>query len=204
MVINTKIEKIKRNLVKTTREDIDKLKQLLKKCGVTFIQSETESDILFGTLFKYNYIDLVLSEDNDILVHGCPNLLKSFNIYSNKIILYDKTYIITKLGITNIQWVNFCILMGCDYFKKIPYQSKTIYKLIKNYNIENLIYKIKLDKQNRTDFINAKHIFDSYPIIKKTSISETRLDLVNLKTFIQTHTSLSERTINKIIEIIHN
>lgn len=204
MVINTKIEKINRNLIKITQEDIDKLKQLLKRCGVTFIQSETESDILFGTLFKYNYIDLVLSEDNDILVHGCPNLIKSFNIYSNKIILYDKTYIITKLGLTNIQWVHFCILMGCDYFKKIPYSSKMIYKLIKNYNIDDLIYKINLDKQNRTDFINAKHIFDSYPILKQTSISETTIDLVNLKTFIQTNTMLSERTINKIIEIIHN
>ena len=203
MVINTKIEHIKRNLVKITPEDIDTLKQLLKRCGVTFIQSETESDILFGTLFKSNYIDLVLSEDNDILVHGCPNLLKNFNIYSNQIILYDKTYIITKLGLTNTQWVHFCILMGCDYFKKIPYPSKKIYKLIQTYTINDLIYKINLDKQNRTDFINAKRIFNSYPILKNSSILETTIDLVNLKTFLQTHTRLYERTINKIIEIIH-
>jgi 5'-3' exonuclease len=203
IIINTKIENLKKKIVKITTTDINSLKHLLKLCGVSFIQSKTESDLLFNSLSKYNYIDMVLSEDNDLIVNSDIKLIKYFNIYSNKVVIYDRYYIITKLGLTSMQWIHFCILMGCDYFKKIPYSSEKTYKLIKMYNIEeDLIKKIKLEPIQVNYFKRAKELFLSLPKIDTNFISNTTIDILNLKKFIKTNTKLSDRTINYIINII--
>jgi len=92
--------------------------------------------------------------------------------------------------------------MGCDYFKKITYTSERIYKLIQMYTIEALTKKLKIETTQLSYFKRAKELFLSLPKIDNNMISNTNIDILNLKIFIKTNTKLSDRTINHIINII--
>ena len=60
---------------------------------------------------------------------------------SNKVLEYNLKYILQILNFTYEQFVDFCILCGCDYTNKIPkLGSETAYKYIKAHgNIETII-----------------------------------------------------------------
>ena len=203
IVINTKIEHIRKKIVKIKNDDISKLKELLNLCGVSYIQSETESDLLFNSLSRYKYIDMVLSEDNDIIVNSNTKLIKFFNVYSNKIIIYDRTLIIKYLGLTSLQWIHFCILMGCDYFKKIPYPSESIYRLIKKTEINYLLNnKLRLEPAQKKSFLRAEELFLSIPEIVNEFHMNNSHDSVALIQFINKNTNLSPNTIDNMLKVI--
>jgi len=200
--INTQIENIKKKIVKIKNEDIIKLKELLKLCGVDYIQSETESDLLFNTLIKYRYIDLVLSEDNDIIVNSDTKLIKFFNVYSNKVIIYDREFIINRLKLSSLMWIHFCIFMGCDYFKKIPYPSESIYRMVKKNEINYLINnRLKFDSYQKKSFKRAEELFLLVPEIINEVIS-SKFDEKLLIKFIKQNTHLNRTTIDNMISVI--
>ena len=203
VIINTKIENIKKKMIKITSEDIALLKKCLSLCGVMFIQSESESDFLFGSLYKHNYIDMVISEDNDIIVNNNTILIKYLNIYSNNVIIYDKTVILKKLGLTNKQWIHFCILLGCDYFKRISYSTEMIFRFIKTYHIDDLLTNvISLDEKRIRSFKKSETIFTTLPAIKQTHISRTHIDIQGLHQFITQNTVIPDKSVRKIIGVI--
>ena len=200
--INTQIENIKKKIVKINNQDIIKLKELLKLCGVDYIQSETESDLLFNTLIKYRYIDLVLSEDNDIIVNSDTKLIKFFNVYSNKVIIYDREFIINRLKLSSLMWIHFCIFMGCDYFKKIPYPSESIYRMVKKNEINYLINnRLKFDSYQKKSFKRAEELFLLVPEIINEVIS-SKFDEKLLIKFIKQNTHLNRTTIDNMISVI--
>lgn len=203
VIINTQIENLKKKMIKITSEDIELLKRCLALCGIMYIQSESESDFLFGSLYKHNYIDMVISEDNDIIVNSNTILIKYLNIYSNTVKIYDKTVILKKLGLTNKQWIHFCILMGCDYFKRISYSPEKIYHFIKTYHIDDLLTTvISLDEKRIRSFKKSETIFTSFPAIKQALISRTKIDIQGLQQFITQNTVLPEKSVSKIIGVI--
>ena len=87
-------------------------------------------------------VDACLSNDMDFLPSGCGKLIRNYNL-SNNITIYDLEKILEKLDINYNQFVDFCILCGCDYTGKIPrLGSETAYKFIKQFeNIEEIIEK---------------------------------------------------------------
>lgn len=200
--INTQIENIRKKIVKINNNDISKLKLLFKLCGVDYIQSETESDLLFNSLIKYRYIDLVLSEDNDIIVNSNTKLIKFFNVYSNKVIIYDREFIISRLKLTSLKWIHFCIFMGCDYFKKIPYPSDNIYRMVKKNEINYLINnKLKFDSYQKKSFKRAEELFLLVPEIINEVISSESDEKLLIK-FIKQNTHLNRTTIDNMISVI--
>lgn len=205
--LNEKIELLKKKLVIITDNDIIILKELFDIIGISYIQSETEADFLCNTLYKNNIIDMVLSEDNDFLVGGTKKLLKNFNMYSNKIILYDLDFILTKLNINNEQWIHFCILMGCDYCLKFhKLDSNCCLKLIKNYSINNIfIDKLNLNKEYITDFKKAKNLFLETKSLKieKKDLFKGLFNKHKFVEFLKKNTSLQDKEINTIIKVIN-
>ncbi len=135
--LNKKIKSLSRSNIKITKEDIDNIINLMKKFNVPCIRANGEADALIGVLYENNTIDVCLSEDMDILVFGCRKMIK----FSNKQIYeYDLNYILDKLNINYDQYIDMCILFGCDYLKSL---SKTtpneIYNSINNGSMYPLI-----------------------------------------------------------------
>ena len=149
-----------RRLSKKEIVQLDEIILITQSLGVPCIRANGEADSLIGKLYENKSIDACLSEDMDILIFGCKKMIKFSN---KKIYEYDLDFILFKLGITYNDFLDMCILFGCDYLKPIAkLDTKYIYENILNKNINNLIKdNVGNDNFNKyiIEFENAKSIF---------------------------------------------
>lgn len=118
------------------------LKKLLIEKGYVCYQAEQESDRLLAALALSkthpHRIDVVWSKDSDLLTYGCPEIIKGYvknerkqNIGFSRYNLQD---ILTSLELNMKQFVDLCILLGCDYGSRPKKQGPvTALKNIKKY-----------------------------------------------------------------------
>tara|TARA_B100000674_G_C37732406_1_gene864899 strand:- start:54 stop:881 length:828 start_codon:yes stop_codon:yes gene_type:complete len=138
--LEEQIKQTQKKCINITREDVDNLKKTFDIMGVKYIQADCEADLICCKLFKTGKVDACLSNDMDFLPSGCGILLRNYN-NSNKVLEYNLKYILQILNFTYEQFVDFCILCGCDYTCKVPkLGSETAYKYIKAHgNIEKIL-----------------------------------------------------------------
>lgn len=202
------LAKLKRKNIYVTKTHYNNLKSFLDLLGIPYLQCNEEADLLCNTLVLKNKVDLILSDDMDILVGGAKKILRNFNIASNKILYYNLDDIQRDLNLTNEQWINLCVLSGCDYCPRIPGVGvKNSFKFIQKYSIEQIFkileYKAPFDyisKFNRskelfTKVINTEEI-NNLEIIKQPSKNEV-ID------FLKVHTNLSDKQISNRLKIIN-
>ena len=113
--------------------------------NIKYIEADTEAEIICSQLCKRDKVYACLSDDTDILANGSKIFLTGYNYKKNNLIKYDYTEILKELKLTNIEFVDLCILCGCDYTHTIGGLGPvTGYKLLKeNKNIEGVLEKIK-------------------------------------------------------------
>lgn len=107
-------------IVKTieTSSLVSKLKNFIEEMKLgTILQAEYEADLLLAKLSLNNEIDLIITEDSDLIAYGCNKIL--FKYKNDKGMLYHKE---ESLKNTNFltDWdlfKAFCVLCGCDYAK---------------------------------------------------------------------------------------
>ena len=209
------LNKLKKKNISITDYHRNTLKEFLDLIGIPYYQAPEEADVICNSLIKMNKINVVLSDDMDLLVNGTHHLFRNFNVSSNKIMHYDLNSILTLLDLTHEQWIDFCILSGCDYCSRIPgIGIKHAYKYIKEYKtIENIIAFLhtkipdKIPPNYLTTFNNAKSIYLKI---------DTNIDLENIKLelnydntkrnkaleFLNTHTNLTLKQIENRLKII--
>ena len=179
--------------------------------GIQYYQAPEEADIICNTLFKRGIVELVLSDDMDLLVSGTDKLLRCFNVSSNKIMFYDVNKIVSMLELTLEQWLHLCILSGCDYCPRIPgIGIKNAYKYILKYDtIEQILEHLgeKVPEHYLERFNKSKEIF------LKEDTSDTLSDIKVVKkhivntepliNYLKDTTHLTEKQIHNRIRIIN-
>ena len=129
---------------------------MLNILGIKHVTPNSEADTYCSALCSNNIVDFCISDDMDLLASNCSVLVRNFNNFSNNVIKYDLNTILTNLDLTHRQWLDFCILCGCDYTKRV--KGLTIYLayiLIKKYEtIDNIIEKY--DNYDNYDDIDVK------------------------------------------------
>ena len=85
-----------------------------------------EADAQLAYLSYINYIDLVITEDSDLIAYGCNCVLYKLGSIKNEPadvgeeILFENIKKSKEIKFKNFnqdKFLNFCILLGCDYFK---------------------------------------------------------------------------------------
>ena len=207
------INRLKKKLVSVTGVNIRDLKELLTMMNIQYIQADGEADLVCGKLCKDGIADMVMSDDMDLLTSGARKVLRNFFIGTNKILCYDLDKILEKLDFNDEQWVDFCIMCGCDYCDRIQgLGTKNAYKLLGNYgNTEDSLDVIK-DKYTIPDnyidnYRKSKVIFNNTEITLDFTLVEMKhpgfngVDkLINLLT---ERTHLTERQILNRISVIY-
>jgi 5'-3' exonuclease len=196
--ILNQISKLNKSNINITSTHIYNLTKLFDIFNIPYIRANGEADTLISALYKNNIIDACLSEDMDILVFGCKKMIK---FKSSKIVEYDLDYILNKINLNYNQFIELCILFGCDYLKPLLRDKPDIiYNKYKN--ADNIL---DLFENNNSNIINqyiddfniTKRIFiDSYnkekiPYIK-TEIKEINID--DLYAFINNHCNYFSNT----------
>jgi 5'-3' exonuclease len=126
--------------------------QLFNIFNVPYIRANSEADVLISYLYKKNLIKLCLSEDTDLLTFGCKKVIK---IYKKKIYEYDLDFILQKININYNQFIEICILFGCDYLKSNI--KLNVFEIIDSYK-KNLIFT-NLSQKYMEKFEITKNIF---------------------------------------------
>jgi flap endonuclease-1 len=195
---------LKRSL-KITEEQIKECKEILNIIGIPYIESPTEADPQCAYLVKEGIADSVISDDMDLLAFGTSKLIRG---KSNKLEIYDLNIILKELKLTYDEFVELCILFGCDYcntIKKIG--VKRAYELIlKHKNIESII---KLKKYDIPEDYNYKTIIDYFknpPIlkIKKNDIKWLPPNLDLLKDKLLNDYDYNPTNVTNIINTLEN
>lgn len=137
-VLEAKKIKIKKNIKKISKKDLRDVFELFDLLQITYIKANYEADALCAKLFDKNIIISCLSDDMDMLALGCKSTLK---FHEGQIIEYNLNKILTGLDINYDQFIDMCILFGCDYLKHpIKLNYNNVYNLIYEYgSIEGIL-----------------------------------------------------------------
>jgi len=152
------------------KADFDEIKLMLKLMGIPYINAPEEADSVCAWLsVRKNrktgkkYVDGICSEDSDILALGGSYLFKNMTKNKKKVTVIDLRSTLREMEITRRQFVDLCILLGCDYCDKLkgvgPIKA---YELIKEHeNLETIMREMKqtISKSQRKCMLHAKDYF---------------------------------------------
>jgi len=129
---------------------IDAAMNKLMEDGLHVWKADTEADTLLIGLAHQNIISYIATEDGDIIAgipRHCSTVRQMFlnpNI-NQYITVYNKDLILKNLNVSYEQFIDMCILFGCDYLKRIPKCGpETIYKNLPKYETTELFLRDKI------------------------------------------------------------
>jgi len=140
------LKKIASRLFYIRSESKRKLIKYFDINGIPYAFAKGEGERLCSMLVRDGYVETALSKDTDLMAYG-TNMSATDVVMNNDGVMYFECVMLSKvtedLGITFKQFLDLCIMCGCDYNSNIrgigPHNSL---KLIKRYGsvegIENL------------------------------------------------------------------
>lgn len=87
--------------------------------NVILVSALFEADYLLALFNKTYYIKYLMTEDSDLIAHGCENILYKFNYSQNTCKLYTSDCLINDyLKMSDYPlYKEYCVMCGCDYFE---------------------------------------------------------------------------------------
>ena len=201
--------KLKKRTVLVSFKQMEECKEIVKLLGIPMIQSLEEADSQCAWLVKNGFADYVASEDMDILTFGANKLIRKLSAKDN-VVEYDLKILLKELDLSQEQFIDLCILLGCDYTPTISkIGPKRAYELIKQYkSIDNIL----LDKDFRSKYIlpenfnykEAREYFINPPIneIKKEELVWSIPKYNELKELLKIKYEYSDENIQKLFGVL--
>ncbi|KAI5814844.1 PIN domain-like protein [Pyronema omphalodes] len=160
------IEKFARRTVRVTREQNEDCRTLLKLMGIPFITAPCEAEAQCAAIAKAGLVYAAASEDMDTLCFETPILLRHLTFSEQRKepiqeIILEKA--MAGLGFTREQFIDLCILLGCDYCDTIPkIGPTTALKLIKEHKTIEAVLSSLGDKYKVPEswpYADARELF---------------------------------------------
>jgi len=125
--------KLQKRAVTVTHAQMEECKEIVKLLGIPIIEAQEEADSQCAKLVKDGIADYVASEDMDLLTFGCTKLIRKLSSKST-VTEYSLDQALKELNLTQTQFIDLCILLGCDYTGTIGRVGPAkAYELIKTY-----------------------------------------------------------------------
>jgi len=174
------IDKQNRRLVKVTTEHVNDVKILLKHMGIPYVEAPCEAEAQCAELVKGGKVYAAGTEDMDALTFGTTVLLRHLTFSEARkmpIKEFHLANVLEGMDLNQEQFVDLCILLGCDYVDKIKGvgPKKAIELVKKHKNIETILDNIDKSKYPPPEnwlFTEARRLFVTPEV---TSASEIEL-----------------------------
>lgn len=207
---NERIKYFKRSFTINNKQ-IQEVKHILGLFGIPTIEAPSEADPLCAKIVYNKLAHGVASEDMDLLVFGCPKLIRNLS-GKKKTIEINLEIILEGMKLSLDEFIDLSILLGCDYSSTIPkIGPKRAYEIINEYRsidkfleedkkVKDGFYKIPED----FNYIAARDFFKNPPLknitknqikLKKPKYNKIKEELVDVYNF-----KLNQ--VNKYINII--
>ncbi|KAL1995458.1 hypothetical protein VTN49DRAFT_1645 [Thermomyces lanuginosus] len=148
------VEKFSRRTVRVTREHNEECKKLLRLMGIPYIDAPTEAEAQCAVLAKAGKVYAAASEDMDTLCFEAPILLRHLTFSEQRKEPIQEIHLdraLEGLGMDRKQFIDLCILLGCDYLEPIPkIGPNTALKLIREHgSLEKVVEWIEKDPKKK-------------------------------------------------------
>lgn len=145
------MDKFNRRLVKVTKEHANEAKELLKLMGVPYVEAPCEAEAQCAALVKAGKVYATATEDMDALTFGSSILLRHLTFSEARkmpIDEYNYAKVLLGLELTADEFVDLCILLGCDYCESIKGvgPKKAMELILKYRSIEKILANIDQKK----------------------------------------------------------
>jgi flap endonuclease-1 len=132
--IENELEKIRSYNIGITKQDVESIKQLFDVLSVPYLVAPGEAECYASQLCLNGLVDMVLSEDTDVMVYGTPIFLTKINSSTGMVTEIHMENVLNSLEMTQEEYVDLCILCGSDYNDTIRgVGPETALKLIKEF-----------------------------------------------------------------------
>lgn len=167
------LDKFNKRTVKVTKKHNEECQQLLRLMGMPYIQAPSEAEAQCAALAKAGIVFAAGSEDMDTLTFGTPVLLRHLTFSEARkmpISEIDLEAALEGLQLTMDQFIDLCILLGCDYCESIRGIGPTrALSLIKQYgSIEEVLLYLDKEKYKVSDdwpFAEARKLFHAPEVL---------------------------------------
>lgn len=113
--LEAEADQLRRQFVRITSSDIFDVKNLLRIMGISYYESDGESDGICAKLVRKRHAFACLSEDMDMFIYGCPKVLRYLSLLKSSVVIYDLKGIIKSLRLPFEDFQSICVLAGTDY-----------------------------------------------------------------------------------------
>ena len=179
------LEILKRKKSYVTQNNIKNLKLLFEHYGVMYDVAENEADELCASYVINGKAWACLSDDMDLIVYGCPRILRYFSILNETVVVYDTERILSFYNISYINFKYICIISGTDYNDSIL-SIKTLFNIYLN---DKNNFKKNIVKRIGDLFTKINEVLNMYNLDKKyfnmiKEIKYTKQNKLELTTFL--------------------
>merc|ERR1712195_209820 len=103
---------------RVTREQNEQTKKLLRLMGIPVVEAPSEAEATCAALCRDGKVYASATEDADCLTFGTKILIRNLmaaEAQKRQILEVDLSVALEQLNVTMDQFIDFCILSGCDY-----------------------------------------------------------------------------------------
>ena len=106
---------LKKKMVRITYREIEKAIELISAFGYEHYFAPHEADQLCVYLTCIGKTYATLSDDMDMIVSGCPIVLRNLSLMNREVSLYDTNQILSNLQLTIHEFRDIIVISGTDY-----------------------------------------------------------------------------------------
>jgi flap endonuclease-1 len=158
--IENYIFSIKKTIFYITSKEINLIKELLNIMGIPFIQAPEEAEACCSYLCKQGLGSAVISCDTDCFAHGCPNTILTYDTSTGMITSIRLQQLLEALEMNQTQFIDFAILIGCDYNRKAKLKNVGPVKALQLIHTYNQIEHISEYDFTNIDYKNIRSLFN--------------------------------------------
>jgi flap endonuclease-1 len=195
--IQEKMAALKKRMIKITWQHIDDAIELLTAFGFEYYLAPHEADELCVHLAVTKKVYAILSDDMDLLISGATIVLRSMNMMTHDIILYDTTSILKDIDMTLNEFRETVVLSGTDYdIQRQGIHIKKCFELFKEYKCCSII------SQSFTEWLGQKGIIDPGEFKHICSLFDTSANVNELDDFIKEKKVVTKMNLDAIKKIM--
>jgi len=153
MILRQQLHVVSKQIINIKPIHFESLHALLDVKHISYYDAPGEADPFIAQLCKDGFVYAVMTEDMDALTFGSQHVITGYHNNTIDIIEYALNDVIQHLNLNFEQFVDMCILCGCDYVDRLHLIGpKTALKLVTEYdNIETILTVIDPDKHRVPD-----------------------------------------------------
>jgi len=194
--------------VKVTKEQNEQTKQLLRLMGVPVVDAPSEAEATCAALCRDGKVFAAATEDADCLTFGTKTLVRNLmaaESQKKQILEVSLERALEQLNISMDQFIDFCILCGCDYCDTIKGvgPSTAIRLIVQHGSLEKVLENTETDKipanfryQSARDFFRECEAVDTSSV----EFEFTDPDFDGLTKFLVEDYSFSKERVERYVE----